>query len=48
MQISFQDILSLKLSISSKEEHNESVTGADLKVLPNEQHKSRFSVPQVG
>lgn len=47
MQISFQKILCLELSISSKQEHNKSVTGADLKVLPNEQHKSCFNVPQV-
>lgn len=36
--ISFQNILCLELCVSSKEECNESVTGADLKVLLNEQH----------
>lgn len=39
MWISFQKILCLELCVSSKQEHNENVTGADLKVLPNEQHK---------
>lgn len=47
MQISFQKILSLELSISSRQEHHDSVTGADLKVFPNERHKSCFNVPQV-
>lgn len=47
MQISFQKILSLELSISSRQEHHDSVTGAGLKVFPNERHKSCFNVPQV-
>lgn len=47
MQTSFQKLWSLELSLSSKQEHNESVAGADLKVLPNERHKSWFCVPQV-
>lgn len=38
MWISFQNILCLELCVSSKEEYNENVTGADLKVLLNEQH----------
>lgn len=47
MQISFQKLWSLEVSVFSKQELNESVTGADLKLLPNEQHKSRFCVPHV-
>lgn len=47
MQISFQKTLSLEISISFKQEHNENVAGADLKVLPNERHKSCFIVSQV-